>query len=193
MNILSKLFNSNRKLNTPVTTITEPKTTAMDNQQNNIPPVDLFIDNEAPQQEQIPTTEKQSKITVFLNRNFNSIGVNDGYEYHAQETLEIGKKKIRAGFQFIIDQCIQEKFEARLYVRNMIVNVAHISEATKQTLENTLEEINSSLSILQLQKELSAENEGWVMTAIHEYNQGFIQGLSDFISGENLLNSIKNI
>jgi hypothetical protein len=43
-----------------------------------------------------------------------------------------------------------------------------------------------------VQKDLSIENEGWVMNTIHSYQQGFIQGLNDFLERENLLNSIKN-
>lgn len=73
------------------------------------------------------------------------------------------------------------------------MNVEKIAEETKRNLELTIEELNSSIALLQKQKELSAENEGWVMNAIHSYHQGFVQGLSDYIAGENLLNSIKNI
>ncbi len=75
----------------------------------------------------------------------------------------------------------------------MIVYVGKIADTTRQTLENTIEELNASLDLLQKQKELSSENKGWVMNAVHSYHQGFIQGLNDYIIGENLLNSIKNI
>lgn len=157
----------------------------------NTPPLDLFIDNEPPQSDE-KLVEQQSKINLFLNRNYHALGVNDGYEYHSQETLEIGKKKIRAEFQLIIDQSIQEKYTSRLQIKNLIVDVAKLSEDVKQKLENTIEELNSSLELLQKQKELTIENEGWVMNAVHSYQQGFIQGLNDFLESENLLNSIKN-
>ena len=74
-----------------------------------------------------------------------------------------------------------------------MVDVSKVSEDTRQKLENTVDELNSSMDKLQKQKELSAENEGWVMNAIHSYHQGFVQGMNDFILGENLVNSIKNI
>ncbi len=193
MNILSKLFGSQNQTENQIKMIDEPQTTAMDTQPEKIPPVDLFIDNEAPQPALQDTAETQSKITIFLNRNYHAIGTNDGYEYHSQETLEVGKKKIRAEFQLIVDQAIQEKFGCRLQMKNMIVHVGQIADTTRQTLENTIEELNSSLVLLQKQKELSSENEGWVMNSIYSYHQGFIQGLNDYIMGENLLNSIKNI
>ncbi len=193
MSILSKFFGSKTQTENPIKMIEEPLTTVVETQAENIPPVDLFIDNEAPQPEQQAAAETQSKITIFLNRNYHSIGTNDGYEYHSQETLEVGKKKIKAEFQLIVDQAIQEKFGSRLQMKNMIAHVGQIADTTRQTLENTIEELNSSLALLQKQKELSSENEGWVMNAIHSYHQGFIQGLNDYIIGENLLNSIKNI
>ena len=192
MNIIEKLFGGRAKTENPVTTITDPQLTVAD-QPENIPPMDIFIDNEVPQPERQLTEETKSKITLFLERNYHSMGINDGYEYHSHETLEMGKKKIRAEFQLIIDQTIQEKSERRLQLRMLIVNVEKIAEETKRNLELTIEELNSSIALLQKQKELSAENEGWVMNAIHSYHQGFVQGLSDYIAGENLLNSIKNI
>lgn len=193
MNFLSKFFDNKTKTNNPIQMITEPKSNAVETHQEIIPPVDLFIDNEAPKLEKQVATETESKITVFLNRNYQSMGINDGYEYHSQETLETGKKKIRAEFQLIVDQSIQEKFGNRLQMKNLIVDVTKVSDDARQKLENTIEELNSSLGILQKQKELSAENEGWVMNAVHSYHQGFVQGLNDYISGENLLYSIKNI
>lgn len=193
MSILSKLFGNKTQTENLATMIAEPQTKIVATQQENIPPVDLFIDNEVPQHEQQVVAETQNKITVFLNRNYHSMGTNDGYEYHSHETLEVGKKKIRAEFQLIIDQSIQEKFGSRLQMKNLIVDVSKISDDAKQKLENTVEELNSSLALLQKQKELSAENEGWVMNAVHNYHQGFVQGLNDYLTGEHLLNSIKNV
>jgi uncharacterized protein YdiU (UPF0061 family) len=194
MNILKNLFGVSRKTAQIVTrTFSTPETTVAEAQQEYIPPVDLFIDNEVPQPELQAASEVKSKISIFLDRNYHSLGINDGYEYHSQETLETGKKKIRAEFQLIIDQAIQEKFARRLQLKNMIVDVKSIFDDARQKLENTIEELNASLAILQKQKELSAENEGWVMNSIHNYHQGFIQGLNDWISSEQLLNSIKII
>ena len=193
MNILSKIFGTKPQTENQAIMIAEPQTTITKTQQENIPQVDLFIENEVPQPEKQVPAETQNKITVFLNRNYHSMGTNDGYEYHSQETLEVGKKKIRAEFQLIIDQSIQEKFGSRLQMKNLIVEVTKVSDDARQKLENTVEELNSSLALLQKQKELSAENEGWVMNAVHSYHQGFVQGLNDYITGENLLNSIKNV
>ena len=193
MSILSKFFGNKTQKENPFKMIGEPLSKASEAQVETIPPADLFIDNEEPQSLYQLAAEPQSKISVFLSRNYHSIGTSDGYEYHSQESLEVGKDKIKAEFQLILDQAIQEKLGSRLQMKHMIVYVGKIADTTRQTLENTIEELNASLDLLQKQKELSSENKGWVMNAVHSYHQGFIQGLNDYIIGENLLNSIKNI
>lgn len=190
MNIF-KLFHKKSKIVERVREITQPETTVLENKSENLPPFNLFIDDEAPQLNEV--VEQQNMIILFLNRNYHSMGTNDGYEYHSHDTLDKGLKKIKAEFQRIVDQSIQEKLQSRLQMKNLIVDVTKISDDTRLKLENTVEELNTSLALLQKQKELSAENEGWVMNAIHNYHQGFVQGLNDFIAGENFLNSIKSI
>lgn len=194
MNIFKRLFdNSSNNEHLSAETFAPQATSVVESQPENTPPIDLFIDREPPQGEQQKiASESKSKISAFLERNYLSIGINDGYEYHSFETLENGKKKIRAEFQLIIDQIIQEKSERRLQLKMMIVNVEKIADETRRNLELTIDELNTSIELLYKQKELSSENEGWVMIAIHSYHQGFVQGLNDFIASENLLNSIKN-
>ena len=191
MSILKYLFGIKGKTETTKSAVAEPITVS-EQQTEFAPPIELFIDNEAPKPEQ-RVEQAQSRVAAFLNRDCHSIGIHDGYEYHSQETLETAKKKIRAEFQLIIDQSIQEKLVNRLQMKNMIVDVNKVSDDARQKLENTIEELDASLAILQSQKGLSAENEGWVMNAIHTYQQGFVQGLNDWLAGEHLLNSIKNI
>jgi len=187
MNILKYLFGPKGKTDTAETAIETPVTVA-DQQTDTAPPMELFIDNEAPQTEQ-NVEQLQSRVTNFLNRNYHSMGIQDGYEYHTNGTLETAQKKIRSEFQLIIDQTIQEKLAIRLQLKNMVVDVNKISDDAKQKLENTIEELEASLTTLQQQKELSAENEGWVMNAIHSYQQGFIQGVNQWTMTEQLLYS----
>lgn len=101
MNIIEKLFGGRAKTENPVTTITDPQLTVAD-QPENIPPMDIFIDNEVPQPERQLTEETKSKITLFLERNYHSMGINDGYEYHSHETLEMGKKKFGQSFSSLL-------------------------------------------------------------------------------------------
>lgn len=164
-----------------------------DNATRVAPTVDLFVDNEEPAFKIKSEEKPKNRIMELLNRNFHAMGINDGFEYHTNDTLDTGKMKIRAEFQLIIDQEIQEKREKLLQMKILVVDVRKINEETRERLELNIEELNCSLDLLQRQKELSSEDEGWVMNAIHNYHQGFIQGLNDHIAGETFLNSIKNL
>lgn len=193
MNFFSRLFGSKKNSNVNVVNLPANQEKVVDESNVEAPPVELFIDSEQPKQSNAVQSTQHSKITLFLDRNYHSLGIRDGYEYHSSETLDTGKKKIRAEFQLILDQQIQEKQEKRLQLQHLIIDVTAISPLTLQKLQKTIEDLNSSIDLLHKQKELSIENEGWVMNAIHSYHQGFTQGLNDFIAGEELLNSIKNI
>jgi hypothetical protein len=192
MHFFENLFGNHTKTQHSAVTNT-PALESLEDLKANMPAMDLFVDNEAPQVQAPERPMTKDNISTFLNRNYKGMGINDGYEYHSNETLAIGKSKIRSEFQLLIDQMIEEKSERRLQLRMMLVNIERISDETSRNLELTVAELNDSIALLKTQKELSAENEGWVMNAIHGYHQGFVQGLNDYVAGENLLNSIKNI
>ena len=194
MNIFSKLFGSKR--NTPIVNnanLPEDKQKVVETLEVEPPAVELFTDSEKPKETKVIQVRQQGRITQFLEGNFHLMGIHDGYEYHSSETRDLGKRKIMAEFLLILDQQIQENQERKLKLKHLIVDVTSVSPSTLQKLQSTLEELNTSIDTLQHQKELSVDNEGWVMNAIHSYQKGFTQGLDDYIAGEELLNSIKNI
>jgi hypothetical protein len=160
-----------------------------------IPPVDLFIDSTPPKHEPIEHQSEcsKTKLSVFLGRDFHSIGKRDGYIYHSKETLENWNKKTRAEFHFIMDQMIQDKTEQRLAYLNHLASVGAIHETTSIQLNNMMDELKASIMQLEKQKELAVDDEGWIMGAIHNYYHGFTQGLNDYMEGEILIKSINNI
>ncbi len=158
----------------------------------NTPPMDLFIDSNEPVRRSKAEITSGNRIELFLNRNFLTLGINDGFEYHSFDTFTKVRRKIQAEFQLIMDQEIQSKKERLLELRHLIIDVKDLSESAKLKLELTIEELNASLMLLQSQKELATLEEGWVMNAIHAYHQGFTQGVNDYIESEQLLNSVKN-
>jgi hypothetical protein len=194
MNILKSLFKrSGANRPSSVETFAPPSSSLIELEQEKKPPFDLFIDNEPPQERQEESNyETKSKISTFLERDYHSIGINDGFEYHSHENLQSAKDKIKTEYKLIIDKMIQEKIEKIFQLRIMLSNVDRISDVTQKNLELMIEEIESSISRLQQQKDLSSVDEGWVMNAIHSYHQGFVQGLNNYLASENFLKSIKN-
>lgn len=193
MKIFSSLFGKKANSLNPVTETSDTGNKVNTLNVATIPPAELFVDNQPPQVEQPSSEQVTNRINLFLQRDYLSMGFNDGYEYHSNETLESGKKKIKAEFLLIIDKSIEEKQLERLKIKNLLVDVSKVSEDASMKLENTIDELNISLNTLQKQKVLSVDNEGWVMSVIHAYHLGFKRGTDDFIAGEELLNSIKNI
>ncbi len=182
------LFGKKPQTTESAAVIAHPETTVLEKQQENIPPVDLFIDDEAPQSEQV-VEQTQSKITLFRSQNHYSIGYNDGHNFHSSEMLEIGKRKIRTEFRFILEQEIEEMNQKKLQLKMLVVDVRKVSDDTREKLELNVTEIEKSLMKLEKEKELSVENEGLVSNAIQSYHQGFIQGSNDYIESEKFLNA----
>lgn len=190
MNILSKLFQRRNPLvnNTPTS---QNVSSSLPASQMHIPDEELFVESEKPLGKTVQS-EQPGKISLFLNKDFHSLGVRDGFEYRSSDQLAIGKRKIGAEFRLILEREIQERVEKQLELENLIVDVSSISELTLRKLQNTLQRSVSVVNLLEQQKELSIEEEGWVMNAVYSYQQGFSQGVADYIAGETLLNSIKN-
>ncbi len=192
MNIISKLFGKNKTKIQQNSTVQETVDISDSSTINSAPDIDLSVDAEEPLMSS-KNEPKQSRLNQFLNRNYQAIGVYEGFEYHSSDQLKLGKSKIEAEFRLLIDIEIQEKVETRLQLENLITDVGLISPLVLQKLQNTLQKLIEVTDNLERQKCLSIEEDGWVMNAIYNYHQGFTRGLSDYIESEKLLNSIKHI
>lgn len=172
-------FNFFKKKPEPVTLTTESPAST------NAPSADLFVDPTPPQPTRL--TNQPTKLTLFLNKDYWSLGRRDGYLYHTAESFVIWKRKTKAEFQLVVDQLIQEKSTQRLTLLNHIVSIGGIHDATSTQLTNSIREVESDIERLTTQKELSAVDEGWIMSVLHGYQLGFTQGLKEYVEGEALL------
>jgi hypothetical protein len=188
MKLFSRLFGkSNKKELLP---------TAQDNIDGvltTIPSEELFINPEPPTPIKEFSKAKEGKIENFLKQDYMFRGQLDGYIKHSNEALLVYKRKIKSEFLFLVDQLIQEKEQRKLQSLNTLVDVAGISEGVKSQLENVIRALETSIETLETQKELSVEDEGWIMPALHEYHLGFMQGLEDYLAEKELLNPCTSI
>lgn len=176
-------FNFFKKKPVPVTVATELPTS------QNVPSVDLFVDSTPPHSAATtnPKEAQPTKLTLFLNKDYWNLGRRDGYLYHTAESFAIWKKKTKAEFQLVVDQLIQDKSTQRLTLLNHIVSIGTMHDATSSQLTNAIREVESDIERLTTQKELSAVDEGWIMSVLHGYQLGFTQGLKEYVEGEALL------
>lgn len=176
MNILKKLFVTEVKTEQPVL-ISEPISTNVVSEQSDDLFKNLFMETEQPPAVAPKDNLQPSKISEFLNRNYESKGLREGYEYGTLELLDNSIKQIKSELLIILDQMIEEKRLGVLNLVNQIPAVFNIAPVVVTQLENAIVETKNSIADLQKQKELTVENEGWVMNGIHSYREGFIKGV----------------
>lgn len=191
MNILKNLFGGNGKTDTnnqgiefpvnPVSEITQP---VIDEK--------TFIDTEPPQSENIEGAKSNSSIKDMLSRNYESKGINDGYEFGTQEIHDIQISKIKSEFRLNIDQMIEEKRSALVQLKTRKVEIGVLSETLSKQLDIIVEETQNSLNELLKEKQYSEETKGWVMDIVNAYSLGFKRGLHSKEEERLLMNPFSN-
>lgn len=186
MNIFKSLFRKSNKTNDEVSIDTDIHNA---NSSNSIPE-DLFIDTSVPANESIDEDNSpQRLLNQFLEKDYLQQGQQDGFHYHSNEFSEIRKKTFRSEFRNLIDQVIEVHKQSVLDLEVSLIEVAELSKETANKIINRIHFINDQINFLNQQKKLSVENEGWIMSCINSYHQGFISGVSAYLDMSNLLKS----
>jgi hypothetical protein len=141
---------------------------------------DLFIDNNPPAKTAIVEENTNNEVISFLGRDFYTKGYEDGYRSHSDELRKNTINSIKSDFRIKIDILIDKKRNTSLEIQNMQAETGKISESLNLQMVNILKDFDRSIAKLEKEKEYSAEDEGWVMKAIHQYNEGFVKGTSRY-------------
>lgn len=157
------------------------------------PPEELFLDRTPPSPDEPELPETESPIAAFLRRDYAGMGMHDGFEYHHQEHLQVMRRRIKAEYLTLLDQVILERRDLRRRLQDRMIDVASISHEMHSKLQLVLEEMHYILDILERQKKLAIEDEGWLMQALHAYQQGFLKGVQDRLESDELLTRLQII
>jgi hypothetical protein len=155
-----------------------------------LPSEDLFLDTQAPVPS--PAASEASLLGSFLGRDFMSLGQEEGFDFHSAEYLKASRRRIRAEFLVLLDQVILERRDACRLVQHRMIELEDLSLEMHRQLELQLEEMHRVLHVLEQQKTLAANEEGWLMQALHAYQVGYHRGVQDrldsdeFIQGQRL-------
>jgi hypothetical protein len=148
---------------------------------------DLFIENEAPVEEMQTTPQKvKSHLARFLERDFYSMGFQDGYMRHSSELLDTTVRKIKVEFRLCIDKQSQEVNEQIMELEKHLIDIDGISEKLTGKVMLSKKKFQQDFDRLEKETQKSAIDEGLVMIAIHQYNEGYYMGVSKY-QNENLL------
>lgn len=177
MKFFNKIFGLK---STPMTTTSTPS--AAVSLQDEIPSdllKDLFSDNEPPTKT-TPTEIKTSRLQDFLKINYSTLGFGDGYENHSTDLLDRKISILKSEFRQIIDESIDNRKQEVFQLRNQLIETRGLSDRIVEQLELRIQELKEVISKLEREKELSVEDEGLVMNAVHQYQEGFLRGCKEW-------------
>jgi len=184
MSLLSRIFSKNGSHSTDM-----GGTTQLNKSVDQVLDVseDLFLNNTPTR----PKTEIKSEKNIlqqFLDRDYFVEGYDAGYKWHSNEILENRIKQFKAEYRYNLDIRIDSINKEITDLENHRANIKDMSHLLEVQLDNQINATKKVLSKVMQEKELSAQDEGLVMTCIHKYKQGFLQGTNAFLE-ENIIAS----
>ncbi len=138
----------------------------------------LFAESTPPVTEQ--ATEEKSALSTFLEQDYNIKGINDGYLYANAEVMDATMRKLRSEFRKAVDKDIDKKRAEILELRLHAINSRGITERMDEAMAEKIKQLENLIHQLDLQKNLSIEDEGMVSSALHDYRIGFIKGTEQY-------------
>jgi hypothetical protein len=176
MKFLNKFFGSNPSTtNTNVQLVEE--STQQESHSNKLQ--QLFMDNEPPSISP-SMTNKRNKLQEFLDADYSTRGFADGYEHHNTELLDQKVLIFKSEFRQIVDEEIDLRKQEVYKLRNQLIETHGLSERLMEQLKLRIDEYKDVISKFELEKQLSAEDEGLIMNSIHKYREGYIRGCKDW-------------
>jgi len=142
---------------------------------------DLFIEKETLEEEPQPLPQKaKSHLARFLERDFYSMGFQDGYIQRSSALRDITIRKIKADFRLCIDRQIQEVNDQVIELEKHLIDINGISSEFTAKIMIFKRKFEQDLERLEKEKQQSAIDEGLVMVAVHQYHEGYHIGLSKY-------------
>ncbi len=138
----------------------------------------IFVNPEPPVDDQV---EKDGNaIKQFLDQDFLSKGYNDGYSSHSAETMKNQVKVIKNEFRYILSRKVDDLRQEILGFEDHLINIEGIEGRLEKQILKRLSYLQDCIQEIVKEKELSAEDEGLVMTAVYKYHEGFIRGIEAY-------------
>lgn len=139
----------------------------------------LFVEDEAPDPKNFVSKET-NHIEVFIEKNYEWQGYNDGYSHPDAEYLQHSLAKLRSEFRLCVDKCMDEKRSELGGLKLHLIDTEGVSPRLEAKLKEKIRQIEVVIHELDTQKILSVEAEGIIAPAIHGYRLGFIKGLESY-------------
>lgn len=143
-------------------------------------PQSLFLDNQSPVLETHEEMHKENALEDFLNQDYFNMGYEAGFQYHSSEVLEHTIRKFKSQYILLIDMFIDEKSSEMGALKIHKAEIEELSPKTLKQIDSKLIDLEKLISKITEQKELTVEDEGWIMVPVNIFRLGFIQGLEKY-------------
>lgn len=140
----------------------------------------LFVNHTPPKMEE-EAAKVESMIQIFLGLDYFGNGYKDGYNRHSNEILEIRIRAIKSDFRMNLDLKIDQVNQDILNLENHKVEIREMSGELAEQFEIKLNGKREIVARINKEKERSALDDGLVMTCIHKYREGYLQGTNAYM------------
>lgn len=128
------------------------------------------------------------ELKAFFDDNHFGLGRHNGSHYKTQEALALGKQTLVSKFQNALAEVTEQKQAKVDGLRNTQLQTAGLCNTTTAQLDLACTRLERDMVTLRDQIEKAADNKGWVLRALNEYQIGFTKGLREAIDFELLGN-----
>lgn len=122
----------------------------------------------------------------FFEANHFGLGRHDGAHYKTQEALARGKALLVSKFQNTVASVIDQKQAKVDSLRNVEIQTQGVCSTATAQLNLACTRLERDISALRSQIELAAQGQGWVLSALNEYQIGFGKGVREAVDAEML-------
>ena len=158
--------------------------------------VDTDISNEEKIEEELEKVEVKSpstNLTNFLDFDWFKLGRKEGYFIHSSDYLKKKKINLIAEFHRQLERRVDELKDEKIKLRNLIIDFADSNEGTTEKLQNRIQLCEDFIVDLHNEKVISKSGAGLVRSVLSQYECGWDQGMSDYLSDKVFLNPLKRL
>jgi hypothetical protein len=138
----------------------------------------LFVDTEPPVVS--ITTKKESLLQIFLAKNYEMIGFNEGYRSGYAETQQMILAQIKADFSLTLDKEMDRIRKDVNEVKLYIIKITGLSEVLEKQAAEKLQQLESQIRELDTQKVLAVGDNGFIAAPVANFKSGFLRGVEQY-------------
>jgi hypothetical protein len=134
-----------------------------------------------------------SDLTEFLGYFWSNDGQRDGYYLHSSDFLKKRKISLISEFQRLVEKRVDELKLEKLNCKLMIIDLKDSSPSIVEKLILRIELCDDYIHDLHNEKVVSNAGNGLIRGVLTQYEVGYDQGMSDYLSDTVFLNPLKRL